>query len=375
MRGIRENILAGAKARPAHRIHNFFPGPGALPLEVIEQVKNELDDYQGMGFSILEMSHRHDAYAEIHAEATQLVRRLLGVPENYHVMWLQGGASLQFAMLPMNLLGGNRSADYVMTGVWSERAFKEANIVGQARIVGSSQADGYTHIPRDLDVDPDAAYLHVTSNNTIMGTQFFDYPDAGEVPLVGDMSSDIFSRVIDVNQFGMIFAGAHKNLGPSGITMAILREDMLDQCNRNLPTLLQYGTHVEHDSMFNTPVTFTIFFVRNVLQWIERQGGLPAIEVLNNRKAAMFYDCVDSSGGFYRCPIGPADRSLMNAVFNLSSPELEDRFCAAATEQGMVGLKNLPQRGGCRVSLYNAVEVESVEALVQFMGEFQRLHG
>jgi phosphoserine aminotransferase len=356
------------------RVHNFFPGPAALPLEVIKQVQSEMDDFAGMGMSILELSHRTDQYDQVHNEASALLRKLFGIPKSYHVMWLQGGASMQFAMLPMNLLRDGQSADYIETGVWSERAITEAQIIGKARIAGSSKSDGYVRLPK-LDFDPDAQYVHLTSNNTIMGTQFAEYPDTGSVPLVADMSSDILSRRVDISKLGMVYAGAHKNLGPSGITVAIMSDEMLQRCREDLPTLLKYSTHDENNSMFNTPVTFTIYVVKLVLDWIEKSGGLEAIEKINEEKAKLFYDFVDNSGGFYTCGIDKVDRSKMNAIFNLPSVDLEEKFSSEAWTEGMVGLKNLPQRGGCRVSMYNAVSVESVKELLSFMKRFMEVNG
>lgn len=357
------------------RVHNFFPGPGALPLEAIKYAQKELDDFQGKGMSLLEMSHRTPEYLAVHNEATTLVRELLKLPDNYHVLWLQGGASLQFAMIPMNLLGEGKSADYIDTGLWSSRAIVEANIVAKANVAGSSEDKGYNYLPKSLDLDPNAQYVYYTSNNTIMGTQHFDPPSAGDVPLIADMSSDIFWRYFDISKHGIVFAGAHKNLGPSGITLVLLRDDFLQKSNKNLPTLLTYSTHVEHNSMFNTPQTFTIYFVRNVLRMMKENGGLGPIEERNRRKGKLFYDFVDNSGGFYTNDIQVEDRSIMNAVFSLPSEKLEDRFVTEATKNDFIGLKNLPSRGHCRVSMYNAVNVESVEELLKFMKEFMRKNG
>lgn len=357
------------------RVHNFFPGPGALPLEAIEYAQKELVDFQGKGLSLLEMSHRTPEYESIHDEATSLVKDLLKVPENYHVLWLQGGASLQFATIPMNLVRQGESADYIDTGIWSTRAITEANIVAKANVAGSSEDKGFKYLPKNPDFDPQAKYVWYTSNNTIMGTQYFDPPDTGDVPLVADMSSDIFWRYFDISKHGIVFAGAHKNLGPSGITLVLLRDDLLKKCKKGLPTLLSYSTHVEHNSMFNTPQTFTIYFVRNVLWMMKDNGGLAPIEQRNRKKGKLFYDFVDNSGGFYTNDIQVEDRSVMNAVFSLPSEELEERFLAEAAENDFIGLKNLPDRGHCRVSMYNAVSVESVEELLGFMKEFMRKNG
>jgi len=357
------------------RVHNYYPGPAALPLEALEYAQKEFIDFQGTGMSLLETSHRSKEYEEVHDESIALIRQMLKLPDNYHVMWLQAGASMQFAMIPMNLLGGDKSADYIMTGFWSERAVKEAGILGNAREAASSAEDGYTYIPKKLDLDPNAEYVHVTSNNTIYGTQFFDFPDTGDVPLVADMSSDILWRYIDVNQFGIIYAGAHKNLGPSGATLVIMRDDILAKCKPDLPTMLKYSTHVENNSMFNTPPTFTIYIVRNVLRWIQDKGGPDAMEKMNRRKGEILYGFMDSSDGFYDCPIRKEDRSLMNVVFSLPSEELEQKFVAQGREQGFIGLGNRAPRWHCRITMYNAIGIESVEDLVGFMKDFMARNG
>ncbi|MDP8223112.1 MAG: 3-phosphoserine/phosphohydroxythreonine transaminase [Candidatus Lernaella stagnicola] len=356
-------------------IHNFFPGPGALPKQVIERVKADIPEFNGTGMSLFELSHRSPRYQEVHDDASARVRRLLDVPENFSVLWLQGGGSMQFAMVPMNLLGGDKSADYVTTGTWSQRAIREATTVGRAREAASSAPDNFNYVPKQLDLDPDAAYVHITANNTIQGTQYHQYPDTGDVPLVADMSSDLMWRPFDVSRFGIVYGGAHKNLGPAGVTIVMIRDDILERCRRDLPTLLSYHTHVKYNSMFNTPVTFAIYFVRYTLQWIEEQGGLVEMERRNRAKAKLLYETVDESGGFYRCPIKPEDRSVMNAVFNLPTPELENTFITQAEAHAMMGLRNLPMRPGCRVSMYNAVSLDSVQVLADFMKEFQRTHG
>jgi len=357
------------------RVPNFYPGPGALPLEAIEYAQQELVDFQGTGMSLLEMSHRSTAYQEVHDEAFALLRELMALPDNYHIMFLQGGASLQFAMLPMNLLAGGKVADYIDTGVWSTRAITEAKIVGKANVIASSKDDNYNHVPKNLPFTPGAAYVHLTSNNTIMGTQWFKYPDTGDVPLIGDMSSDILCRKVDPTQFGVIYAGAHKNLGPSGTTIVMMRDDVLAKCDPSLPPLLKYSTHVEHQSMFNTPVTFSIYMVRNVLRHLKETGGVEAMEKMNFAKGELFYNFLDNSGGYYTCPIAKEDRSIMNIVFNMPTTELENKFVAEAIKNDVIGLKNLPQRGHLRISLYNSVSLESVRKVLEFMKEFQRVNG
>lgn len=357
------------------QVHNFYPGPAILPQDAIRQAQEELCDCAGSGISLLEMSHRSPEYAAIHAEATGLIRQMLQVPDNYHILWLQAGASMQFAMIPLNLLGQGQSADYALSGLWSEKAYKEAGIVGSAREAASSKDDNYRYIPKDLDLDPQAQYLHITSNNTIMGAQYFEFPDSGGVPLVADMSSDIFWRFIDVKKFGIIYAGAHKNLGPSGVTLVIIRDDLLKKCNPNLPTMLKYQTHVDNDSMYNTPPTFTIYMVRNVLRWIKQQGGPEAMEKLNLAKAGLLYDFLDSCGGFYSCPVRKEDRSVMNAIVDLPSKELEDRFVAEGKEAGFLGLRNFHPDGGGRITMYNALPISSVEAVIDFMKDFMAKNG
>ena len=357
------------------RVHNYFPGPAALPLEALQCCQDELLDYQDSGMSIMEMSHRTDRYEAIHNESFALVRELFDLPDNYKIVWLQGGGSMQFAMVPMNLLLPDQSADYIMTGFWSERAITEARIIANAHVAASSRDDGYCYIPTELDLDPNAGYVHLTSNNTIMGTQFFEYPETNGVPIVADMSSDVLSRPIDFKNLGIIFAGAHKNLGPAGAALVIIRDDILERCSKTLPTLLSYRTHVEHNSMFNTPVTFTIYMVNNVLRWMKEQGGLKFFHQRNQEKGRIFYECVDNAGGFFTCPIRKQDRSIMNAVFETQSKEMEERFLTQANENGFIGLKNLPQRGGLRVSMYNATSLESIQDLVAFMNEFIRKNG
>ncbi|MDP8256500.1 MAG: 3-phosphoserine/phosphohydroxythreonine transaminase [Candidatus Alcyoniella australis] len=357
------------------RVHNYYPGPGSLPLEALEQAQNELLDFQGTGMSLLETSHRAASYDEVHNESIALVREMLKLPENYHVMWLQAGATMQFAMIPMNLIGNGGSADYVMTGFWSERAFSEAKIVGKPRIAGSSQDKGYAYVPKQLELDPDAQYVHVTSNNTIYGAQFFDYPETNGVPLVCDMSSDIFWRFFDVKPFGIVYAGAHKNLGPAGATLVIMRDDILQKCRKDLPSMLDYNVHVKNNSLFNTPPTFTIYMVRNVLRWIKGLGGPQEMERINRAKAETFYKFIDSTDGFYNCSVANEDRSVMNAVFEMQSDELEKRFVQQANADGFIGLGGRAPRWHLRMTMYNAISLKSVQELVEFMGEFMRTNG
>jgi phosphoserine aminotransferase len=357
------------------RVMNFNAGPATLPLAALERAQKELLDVENSGMSIIEHSHRGKVYEAVHNEALALVRELLAVPDTHEVLLLQGGASLQFAMVPMNLLGEGASADYVLTGSWAKKAFAEAKTVGTARLAGSSEKDGkFPRIPKqsELELDPNAAYVHITSNNTIAGTQYFDFPDTGSVPLVADMSSDIMWRPTDVSKFGIIYAGSQKNIGPSGLAVVIVRKDLIEKARTDIPSILRYSTHAKANSLFNTPPTFSVYLVRNVLQHVKAQGGLVAMEKHNRQKAGLLYAAIDSQPDFYRCPIDVDSRSVMNVVFNLPTPELEAEFIKKAAEKGMVGLKGHRSVGGIRASIYNAAETNWIEALVQFMGDFHK---
>ncbi len=357
------------------RVKNFNAGPAALPLAALERAQKELLEFGDTGMSIMEHSHRGKAYDAVHNEAISLVRELLGVPENYNVLLLQGGATQQFALVPMNLLKSGQSADYVITGSWSKKAFKEAKVVGTARAAANAEKDGkFGHIPeqKELELDANAAYVHITSNNTIAGTQWHAFPETGKVPLVADMSSDIMWRPTDVSKFGLIYAGAQKNLGPSGVTLVIVRKDLVEQGRNDIPAIFQYRTHADANSLSNTPPTFGIYLLRNVLSWVKAQGGLPAIEKLNRKKGDLLYSAMDERSDFYSSPVEKGSRSYMNVVFNLKTPELEAEFIAEAQKQGMVGLKGHRSVGGVRASIYNAVPLEAVEALAEFMRRFKK---
>jgi len=357
------------------RIYNFSAGPAAMAEEVLEEAAAELTDYRGRGLSVMEMSHRGDLYQEIFAETKARLARLFALPDGYRILFLQGGASLQFAMLPMNLLAGG-SADYVHTGVWSGKAMVEARRFGRVRLAASSEADGFHRIPRqdDLNLDPKARYCHITTNNTIYGTEYPYTPATGAVPLIADCSSNVLSRPLDLSRFAMIYAGAQKNLGPAGVCLVILREALLEEAAAELPTMLAYRTHLAGDSMFNTPPTFAIYMVGLVAGWLERQGGVAAIELVNRRKAALLYDALDRSA-FYHCPTEVASRSRMNVPFTLADPRLDALFLAEAAAAGLVGLKGHRLTGGMRASLYNAMPEEGVARLVAFMEAFEREHG
>jgi phosphoserine aminotransferase len=356
------------------RVSNFNAGPAALPLPVLERARDELTEYAGTGMSIMEHSHRGKAYEAVHEEAIALLRELAGVPDTHDVLFLQGGASLQFAMLPMNLLGEGRSADYVNTGHWSERAIEEAKYYGRVRIAASTEGDRFVRVPRpdELDLDPGAAYVHITTNNTIEGTQWHAEPDTGAVPLVADMSSDFLWRRPDVGRYGLIYAGAQKNLGPSGVVLVIARKDLVDRCRKDIPKILRYATFAAQRSLYNTPPTFAIYLVRNVLAWIKESGGPEQIQAWNEEKARLVYGAIDADPDYYRGPVEKASRSVMNVVFRLPSEALEERFVKEAASAGMVGLKGHRSVGGIRASIYNAVSVEDCRKLAAFMATFSR---
>lgn len=353
------------------RVFNFNPGPAVLPLPALERARDEFLNFAGTGMSVLEASHRSKEYDAVHHEAMALVKELLGLTDSYHVLFLQGGASLQFAMVPMNLLGDGASADYVITGSWSKLALKEAKILGNPKVAATSEAENFTYIPTQLTLDPAAAYVHITTNNTIYGTQYHSFPDTGAVPLIADMSSDIMWRPFDVRPFGLIYAGAQKNMGPAGVTLVIIRDDLLQKCKQGLPTMLSYGTHVAKESLYNTCPVFSIYMVRNVLAWVKDQGGLAAMERHNRTKGDLLYAAVDADPDFFRAPVRKDSRSYMNAVFRLPTEDLEAAFVAEAKKRGMVGLKGHRSVGGIRVSMYNALPLEAVERLVEFMKDFR----
>jgi phosphoserine aminotransferase len=358
------------------RIFNFSAGPAVLPVEVLEQAQRDLLSLPGVGMSILEVSHRSKAFEDILAGCEADLRTLAKVPEGYHVLFLQGGASLQFSMVPMNLLPAGGSADYVVTGAWSQKAVKEAKRVGGVKVAASTESENFTRVPQqsELTLDPNAAYVHYTTNNTIFGTEFHYVPDAGTVPLVADASSDIFSGPIDVSKFGLIYAGAQKNLAPAGVTLVIVRDDLLRRTPATLATMLQYGVHVEHKSMYNTPPVFAIYVMRLVLAWLLKRGGLEAVDKANARKSDKLYAEIDRTP-FYRGHAKPDSRSRMNVTFRLPSEELEKKFAKEATAAGLDGLKGHRSVGGMRASIYNAFPEDGVDALVQFMQEFERKNG
>lgn len=356
------------------RKFNFNPGPATLPLEVLEEVKENMVDYANVGMSILEISHRSSEFKEIINSARVLLRELMAIPENYEVLFLQGGASLQFAMVPINLLKAGERADYIITGAWSKKALKEAKLIGEVNIAANTEEANFTRIPKaeEIKLSKKASYVHITSNNTIFGTQWSSFPETGDVPLVADMSSDILSKKIDVSKFGIIYAGAQKNLGPAGITIVIIRKDLAERCSETVPTMLKYRTHIKEESLYNTTCVFAIYVVKLVLQWVKRNGGVERMEEINNKKAELIYKAIDNSPGFYRGTAERDSRSLMNVNFRLKDENLEEVFIKKAASIGLHGLKGHRSVGGIRASIYNAFPIEGAEALVRFMEEFSQ---
>ncbi|MBT2614612.1 3-phosphoserine/phosphohydroxythreonine transaminase [Peribacillus frigoritolerans] len=354
------------------RARNFNAGPAALPLEVLQRAQNEWLNIEDSGMSVMELSHRSSEFEKIHNHAIQSLKDLMEIPENYEVLLLQGGASLQFSMIPMNILKDGKRADYVLTGSWSEKALKEAKKVGETAVVASSKDEKYTFIPKveDIKLNDDAAYLHITSNNTIYGTQWKDFPETGNIPLVADMSSDILSKKIDINKFGIIYAGAQKNLGPSGITVVIIRKDLITD-NDKIPSMMNYSIHSKNNSLYNTPPTLAIYLLSLVLDWAKDQGGVEKIAEINEEKAKVIYDAIDGSDGFYKGHALPDSRSLMNVTFTLPSEEAEVQFLKEVKEAGFVGLNGHRSIGGCRASIYNAVPLSHCQDLADFMKKFQ----
>ncbi len=360
------------------RALNFNAGPAGLPLPALERAQRELVDFENTGMSILEHSHRGKAYEAVHKEAMSLVRELLSVPDDYHVLFLQGGASQQFATVPMNFLPQGKSADYVITGGWSEKALKEAKTLGSVKVAATTEVDKkYTRIPKqaELKLDPDAAYVHYTTNNTLFGTQFHYLPDVGKVPLVADMSSDFMWKKFDVSKYALVYAGAQKNIGPSGVVVVLAKKDFVASGRKDIPTIFKYSTHAENDSLYNTAPTFGIYLIRNVLAHVKEIGGLEMVEQSNKKKADLLYGTLDAHAGFYKAPVDKDSRSTMNVVFRLPSEELEKRFVAEAAKERMVGLAGHRSTGGVRASIYNAVSLETVATLVSFMKEFERRAG
>ncbi len=359
-----------------NRIYNFNAGPAALPLSVLEEVKESFLNFAGSGMSITEISHRSKLFDDVINDAVLRTKRLLKLDDRYQVLFLQGGASLQFTMIPMNLLPDGNTADYVDTGTWSSKAIKEAQLLGKnIKVVASSKDKNYSYIPKNIQFNNDAAYIHITSNNTIKGTQWVGFPNTGGIPLIADMSSDIMSRSFDPKPFGMIYAGAQKNIGPAGVCMVIIREDMLKTVPDNLPSMLKYTTFSSSNSLYNTPPCFSIYVIQLVLKWLEETiGGLDKIEEINKEKARLLYETFDS-GSFYKGTAEKGSRSLMNVTFRLPNEELEGKFIQEATKSGFGGLKGHRSVGGCRASIYNATTLDAIRALIGFMKEFEKKNG
>ena len=379
---------ATVSASAAKRVHNFNAGPGALPLPVLERIREELLDWHGSGMSVMEMSHRSPEFESINAAAEQKLRDLLGVSDDYAVIFVQGGGSMQFTMAPMNLFLPGKPVDVLHTGTWTAKAIGELKKGFLHNMAASTEPEKFARLPRreEINFSPDASYVHVCTNNTIEGTQWNALPETGAVPLVADMSSDIASRPVDVKKFGLIFAGAQKNLGPSGVTIVVIRKDLAERADKNLPTLLQYRTHIKEKSLYHTPPTFAIYIVGLVLEWIESEGGIRGMVKRNDAKAGLLYNTVESSSGFYSCPVEKSSRSRMNVVFRVAGgvgrsaaaqnmEAVEKKFASEAAAAGLVGTPGHRSVGGLRVSLYNAVEPAAVEALTSFMREFQRTRG
>jgi phosphoserine aminotransferase len=366
-------------AQATKRAFNFNAGPGALPLPVLERIREELLDWRGSGMSVMEMSHRSPEFESINAGAEQKLRNLLAISDDYAVIFVQGGGSMQFTMAPMNLCLPGKPVDVLHTGTWTAKAIAELKKGILHHIAASTESEKFARLPRrdEMKFSPDASYVHICTNNTIEGTQWTTLPETGNVPLVADMSSDIASRPIEVRKYGVIFAGAQKNLGPSGVTLVIIRKELSERADKNLPTLLQYRTHIKEKSLYHTPPTFAVYIVGLVLEWIESEGGIPGIEKRNDAKARLLYDTIESSGGFYSCPVEKASRSKMNVVFRVAGGDdsVEKKFAAEAAAARLVGTPGHRSVGGMRVSLYNAVTLEAVEALSTFMREFLRTRG
>jgi phosphoserine aminotransferase len=354
------------------RVFNFNAGPAMLPSEVMEQAQREFCDYHKSGCGIMEQSHRGAEFTEIIEAAENNIRELMNISDDYAVLFIQGGASLQFAMVPMNLHVPGTVMDYADTGSWSSAAIKEAKLFGEVKVVCSGKDTNYTKIPdlRHWKTDSKASYLHITSNNTIFGTQYHTFPEP-KVPMIADMSSDFMSRVVDVNNFGLIYAGAQKNIGPSGVAVVIMRKELAKRTPANTPSMLKYGTYIDGKSLYNTPPTFGIYMIRLVTDWMKKKGGLASIETINDAKSEAIYETIDASN-FYNNPVDLESRSKMNVVFRLPSEDLESKFIKEAKAKGLVGLKGHRSVGGIRASIYNAMPLEGVEKLIDFMNEFEK---
>ncbi len=361
----------------AERVFNFYPGPATLPLPVLETAREELLDFQSTGMSVMEISHRSKQYENLQNETEARLKRLLNMGDNYKVIFLGGGASTQFAMVPMNFLSPEKTADYLVTGSFAKKAYQEAKFYGHVHPAVDTSGENYRRLPRqeEINFSDNPVYVHLTSNNTIFGTQWQTFPDCGNTPIIADMSSDLLSRCFDPEPFGLIYAGAQKNLGPAGVTIVIIREDLLAKANPDLPVIYRYETFVKNNSLYNTPPAFAIYMVSLVLKWLEDLGGVKAIEKINREKAAVIYEVIDQSNGFYRGHAEKDCRSIMNVTFRLPSEDLEDKFVREATAAGLVGLKGHRSVGGLRASIYNAMSYEGCKTLAEFMKDFLAKNG
>lgn len=357
-----------------NRALNFNAGPAVLPIEVLKTAEANWLNFNGSGMAIMELSHRSKEYETVHNKAKNLLKKLLTIPENYEVLFLQGGASLQFSMVPMNFLTKDKIGNYILSGVWSEKALQEACKIGQTHIVASSKDENYRSIPAfQLEkLAENTAYLHITSNNTIYGTQWQSFPKIDRYPLIADMSSDILSKSLNIEDFALIYAGAQKNLGPSGVTVVILKKELLAYQNENLPTMLDYNTHAKNNSLYNTPPTLAIYLLQLVLDWVDEMGGLEVMEKNNDEKAKVLYDCIDESDGFFIGHATKESRSKMNVTFNLHNEDTTNKFLQQASDAGFIGLNGHRSVGGCRASIYNAIPLNHVYQLVEFMNKFKK---
>ena len=353
---------------------NFYAGPSVLPLEVLESLQSEMVDYKGTGLSLVETSHRSPEYDDVHMGAINLMRELFSVPDNYKILFLGGGATMQFSMIPLNFLAGGKSCDFTLTGAWSKKAYADACKIGNVNVAFDGKDNSYCSLPdvKNLKASDGSSYFHMTSNETIGGIQWKEFPDTGNVPIICDMSSDILSRPVPFEKFGMIYAGAQKNLGPSGLAVVIIREDMLNRCSDNMTAYLDYRIHADKDSLYNTPPVFPIYAMSKVLAKVKADGGMEGVVKRNSEKSGMLYNVIDSSDGFYKNPVDASVRSDMNVVFTMANEDLEKKFITEAKEKRMVGLKGHKSVGGCRASIYNSLAVEHVAALAEFMKEFQK---
>jgi phosphoserine aminotransferase len=360
----------------AKRVFNFNAGPATLPVPVLERARDEMLDWAGTGMSVMEVSHRGKEYDAMHHEAMNLVKELMGWTDEYKVLWLQGGASLQFAMVPQNLMVPGKPMEYVNTGAWSKKAIKEAKLYGDVKVIASSEDKNFTFIPKDVAFNEGSAFAHITGNNTIFGSEWHYYPKVpSDIPLVVDMSSNLMDKVVDVKRFALLYAGVQKNLGPAGVTLAVIRQDLLTRVPEKAPTMLKYSTHAAEDSLYNTPPCWAIYICKLVLDYMKEKGGVAYFEKLNREKAKILYDAIDGSGGFYKGHItDPGSRSLMNVTFRLPNEDLEKQIVDEAKKAGMVGLKGHRSVGGMRASIYNAVPMEGVKKLVELMKDFQAKH-